>query len=93
MIIIIGGQLMIYVQDKNTNEEISSDKFTSLRVGVSRRVPDEPAPGDGRPRRPGGDEPLDLIGGPFRTEPLREITDGKPFGLHSGEDFKYPSTS
>ncbi|KAF8453105.1 hypothetical protein BGX38DRAFT_1329258 [Terfezia claveryi] len=71
-----------------TNEEISSDKFTSLQVGVSRRVPEEPAPGDGRPRRP-----VNLIGRPFRTEPLRGISDGKPFGLHSDEGFNYFSPS
>ncbi|KAF8440568.1 hypothetical protein BGX38DRAFT_1261652 [Terfezia claveryi] len=59
---------------KNANEEISSDKFKSLQVGVSRRVPEDPA---------------NLIGGPFRTEPLRRITEGKPFGLHLDEDFKY----
>lgn len=77
--------------DKDANMEVPSDKFTSLRVGVSRRVPDEPAPGDGRSRGPGGDEPL--VGGGFSSVPLRGITNGKPFGLHSGEDFKYPLTS
>ena len=88
------SQLMVvYVQDKDANTEITSDKFTSLKVGVSRRVPEEPAPGDGQSRGPGEDEPLDLISGPFRAEPLRGITHGKPFGLHSGEDFKYPLTS
>ncbi|KAF8422533.1 hypothetical protein EV426DRAFT_643363 [Tirmania nivea] len=76
---------------KEANKEIPSSEFTSLRVGVSRRVPEEPVPGDGRSRGPGGDEPL--VGGGFRTLPLRGITQGKPFGLHSGEDFEYPSTS
>ncbi|KAF8440567.1 hypothetical protein BGX38DRAFT_1261651 [Terfezia claveryi] len=72
---------------KNADEEISSDKFTSLQVGVSRRVP---APRKGQQFVPAR---LDLIGGPFRTELLRGITQGKPFGLHSDENFKYLSTS
>ncbi|KAF8440565.1 hypothetical protein BGX38DRAFT_1144521 [Terfezia claveryi] len=63
---------------ENADEEISSDKFKSLQVGVSRRVPEDPA---------------HLIGGPFRTVPLRRITEGKPFGLPLGKDFQYLSTS
>lgn len=87
-----GGQLIIIsVQGKDANKEISSSEFKSLKVGVSKRVPGEPETGDGRSRGPGGDEPL--VGGGFHPVPLREITHGKPFGLHSGEDFQYPSTS
>ncbi|RPB25948.1 Di-copper centre-containing protein [Terfezia boudieri ATCC MYA-4762] len=77
-----------YASGDKANQEISSDEFTSLQVGVSRRVPEERRPIVGPP---GG--PPDLIGVPFRNEPLRRITDGKPFGLHLGEDFKYSSTS
>lgn len=66
--------------------KLSSEEFKSLQIGVSRRDPEEPSPGDGSraPRLPGGS---------FRSTPLRGITDGKPFGLKPGEDFKYLSTS
>jgi len=75
---------MFYVQ---SGKEISSEEFKSLQVGVSRRDPEGPPPGDGS-RAPGPPS-----GGSFRSTPLRGITDGKPFGLKRGEDFKYLSTS
>jgi len=78
---------MFYVQ---SGKEISSEEFKSLQVGVSRRDLEGPSPGDGS-RAPGLGEPP--ASDSFRTTPLRGITDGKPFGLKRGEDFKYLLTS
>jgi len=78
---------MFYVQ---SGKELSSEEFKSLQVGVSRRDPKGPSSGDGS-RGPGSPEPP--ASGSFRSTPLRGITDGKPFGLKRGEDFKYLPTS